>query len=110
VPEPPDPADDEAEVAEFRDRVRPIPNALGRYLIGLGPVTDLHSAAVRRLADRELLRASLGLEMNPRAKVTALDPASPGTIRQDRKARRLWSVGPDGRDDRGRGDDIVAWY
>jgi hypothetical protein len=110
VPEPPDPADDEAEVAQFREAVRPIPNALGRYLVSIGPVTDLYPSAIRRLAERELLRSSLALEGNPRAKVTAFDPAGQSTIRQDRKIRRLWSVGPDGRDDRGRGDDIIASY
>jgi len=102
----PEPSTNPAVVAAFRKRAREVPNALGLSIVREGAVMDYQTSALFRLIGIELVRAwliSATSRLSPGN--LPIDPATGRSLRHDPKRRLVWSVGPNGRDENGSGDD-----
>jgi hypothetical protein len=91
------------ELAAFRRAAERVPNAFGLYKLAQPPMFDMGIVSLHRLANRSLALAALSVEDGTRP--LPIDPASLRPIRFDSKSRHAWSVGANGRDELGKGDD-----
>lgn len=91
------------ELAAFRRAAERVPNAFGLYKLRGQRMFDVREVALGRLAYRSLALAALAVEDGSRQ--LPIDPASLKPICYDPKTRRIYSVGPNGRDEHGNGDD-----
>lgn len=83
----------------YRVRMNLGSNTLGRQMALYGSFIALTDATTRAATHQDLIRAVFLLRMG--AKPSVVDPYDAGKLRFDPKRKIVWSVGKDGRDDRG---------
>lgn len=92
------------EIAAFRRAAERVPNAFGLFKLRDEGLVDPKHVALNRLTYRALALSALAVEEGNRR--FPLDPADLKPIRFNPKTRTLYSVGPNEKDERGRGDDV----